>query len=152
MEIEFVCLANSRLQDGRSVAGLRTDGGGWVRIVGRNGPLGRKVYTMEGGREVELLDVVRVEGVPKGVNNQPENFEVESPKPGILGALLGSVSRTQRWKPAGQVELINAPAVLEPLIRKGPDLFGSRRDREELPTFENRSAMTSLTMIEPKSP
>ena len=153
MEIEFVCLANSRLQDGRSVAGLRTDGGGWVRLVGRNGPLSRKVTTMEDGREVGLLDVVRVETVgPKAVNNQPENHEVDGPKLGILGTMLSPVFRSKPWKPAGQVEPANAPPVLDPLIYKGPDLFGSQRDREDLPLFENRPAMNSLTLVEPDSP
>ena len=152
MEMEFVCLTNSRLRGGRSVAGLRTDGGGWVRIVGRNGPLSRKVCTMEDGREVGLMDVVQVEAESRVVNHQPENYEVDSPKPGILGALMGAASRIQPWKPAGRVELANAPGVLDPLIRKGPDLFGSQRDREELPTFDSRSVVTSLTMVEPDAP
>ena len=153
MEIEFVCLANSRLNDGRSVAGLRTDGGGWVRLVGRNGPLSQKACTMEDGRELGILDVVRVETIgPKPVNNQPENYEVDGPKPGMLRALSSLVSRSKPWKPAGQVELANAPAVLDPLIRNGQDLFGSRRDREELAAFDSRSATTSLTLVEPDSP
>ena len=107
---------------------------------------------MEDGRELELLDVVRVEAVARGVNNQPENFEVEGTRPGILGAILSSISRAKPWKPAGRVEPGNAPGVLDPLIRKGPDLFGSQRDREELAAFDSRSAMTSLTMVEPDSP
>ena len=153
MEIEFVCLANSRLKNGRSIAGLRTDGGGWVRMVGRNGPLGRKVYTMEDGREVGMLDVVRAQAVgPQPVHNQPENYLAAEPRPGILGAGLDAILGSKRWKPAGQVELVNAQPVLEPLIHKGPDLFGSPRDREDLAAFDNRSVVTSLTLVEPDSP
>ena len=108
---------------------------------------------MEDGREVGLLDVVRVETVgPRAVNNQPENYEVDGPKPGILGTMLSPVFRSKPWKPAGQVEPANAPPVLDPLIHHGPDLFGSQRDRENLPAFENRSAMNSLTLVEPDSP
>ncbi|MDA1129583.1 MAG: hypothetical protein O2913_12950 [Chloroflexi bacterium] len=55
-------------------------------------------------------------------------------------------------KPSGQVELVNAPPVLKPLIRRGPDLFGSTRDREDLSAFDSQSAMTSLTLLEPESP
>ena len=153
MELEFVCLANSRLHDGRSIAGLRTDGGGWVRIVGRNGPLERKVYTMEDGREVGLLDVVRAQVVgPQPVNNQPENYLSAGPRPGVVGSTLDAFFGSKRWKPAGQVEPANAFGVLDPLIRKGADLLGSQRDREDLSTFDGRSAMTSLTMVEPESP
>ncbi|MDA1128420.1 MAG: hypothetical protein O2913_06960, partial [Chloroflexi bacterium] len=92
MEVEFVCLANSRLQNGRSIAGLRTDGGGWVRIVGKNGPLGRSIYTMEGGKEVGLLDVVRAQTTgPQPVNNQPENYVATGPRPGVMGAGLNAL-------------------------------------------------------------
>jgi len=153
LEIEFVCLANSRLQGGRSVAGLRTDGGGWIRLVGQNGPLGRKAYTMEDGHETELLDVVRIEAVgSRPVNNQPENYLAAGPRPGPLGPILDAVFGFPRWKSAGHVEAANAPGVLDSLIRKGPDLLGNQRDREELPAFESRSAINSLTMIEPDSP
>lgn len=80
MEIESVCQANSRLRDGRSIAGLRTDGGGWVRLVGRNGPLERKVCTMEDGREVGLLDVVLAQAGCFGIGLQDRE---ELPAPGV---------------------------------------------------------------------
>ena len=122
-------------------------------MVGRNGALSQKACTMEDGKEVGLFDVVRVETTgPRPVHNQPENYEVDGPNPGIMGTLLSTFSRPKPWKPAGQVELANAPPVLEPLIRQGPDLFGSQRDREELTAFDHRSAVTSLTMVEPDAP
>ena len=97
--------------------------------------------------------LVRVETIgPRAVNNQPENHEVDGPRPGILGTILSPIFRIKPWKPAGRVELANAPPVLEPLISRGPDLLGSRRDREDLPTFDQRSAIRSLTLIEPDSP
>jgi hypothetical protein len=41
-----------------------------VRLVERNGPLNQKACTMENGRELGILDVVRVETIgPKPVNN-----------------------------------------------------------------------------------
>jgi len=108
---------------------------------------------MDDGQEVGILDVVRVETIgPKAVNNQPENYEVDGPRPGILGAMMRSISRSKPWKPAGRVELANAPPVLDPLISKGPDLFGSQRDREDLPAFSSRSAVNSLTLVEPDAP
>ena len=123
-----------------------------MRLVSRSGPLERKVYTMEGGREAELLDVVQAQAVgPRPVTNQPENYLAAGPRPGILGAILDAVFGSKRWKTAGRVETANAPPVLDPLIRKGPDLLGNQRDREDLPAFENRSAINSLTLIEPDS-
>ena len=114
-----------------------------MRMVSRNGPLERKVYTMEGGREVGLLDVVRAQAAgPQPVNHQPENYLAAGPRPGILGAGLDAVLGYKRWKPAGQVEPANAPPVLEPLVSKGPDLFGSRRDREDLSSSSARQCHT----------
>lgn len=153
MEIELVCLANSRLREGRSIAGLRTDGGGWIRLVGRNGPLERKVYTMEEGREVGLLDVVLAQVIgTQSVNNQPENHLATGPQPGIMGMVRDTIFGSKRWKSTGQVEPANAPGVLDSLNRQGPGLFGSQRDREDLSEFDRRSAMNSLTLVEPDSP
>ena len=122
-------------------------------MVGPNGPLNQKVGIMENGEEIGLLDVVRAQAIgPQPVNNQPENYLADGPRPGILGAGLNSILGSKRWKPAGKVEPANAPPVLDPLIRKGPDLFGSQRDREDLTSFDGISAMTSLTMVEPEEP
>jgi hypothetical protein len=46
--VEIICLANSRKHSGRCVAGLRTDGQGWIRPVGPsdNGTLFPWHYTL----------------------------------------------------------------------------------------------------------
>ena len=74
------------------------------------------------------------------------------PGQGYWGRAFDAVWGYKLWKPAGQVEPANAPPVLEPLVSKGPGLFGSRRDLEHLSTFHSRSAVNSLTLIEPDSP
>ncbi len=57
--LDIICLANSRKLTGRCVAGLRTDGMGWVRPVSAlpDGTLSMKDYTLDHGNEVELLDI-----------------------------------------------------------------------------------------------
>lgn len=47
--LDIICLANSRKHGGRCVAGLRTDGGGWLRPVGTllDGTLYPPDYTMD---------------------------------------------------------------------------------------------------------
>lgn len=105
---------------------------------------------MNDGRETGLLDVVRAEAIePRPVDNQPENYLAAGPRPRILGATLNAIFGFKRWEQARHVKPVNAPPVLDLLIRRGPDLLGNQRDRENLPAFENRSAINSLTLVEP---
>ena len=74
--IEMLCLANSRKLGGRCIAGLRTDGGGWIRPVGvgEKGIVGPAQYRINHYGEVWSLDVVRMGTVkPVPCSYQPEN-------------------------------------------------------------------------------
>src|SRR5687768_13524839 len=77
---EIICLANSRKHGGRCVAGLHTNGGGWLRAVGRvpDGTLFPPDYTLTDGSEPRLLDVIRI-GLekPQPSLHQPENWTID---------------------------------------------------------------------------
>jgi hypothetical protein len=79
-QFEIICLANSRKHGERCVAGLRTDGSGWLRPVGTvpEGTLYPPPYTLHDGTEAGLLDVIRV-GVRthRPVPRQPENWVID---------------------------------------------------------------------------
>lgn len=58
----IVCLANSVKLRGRCIAGLRMDGGGWIRPVSNDAPsrgaLFEPQYLAQDGAEVRPLDVI----------------------------------------------------------------------------------------------
>lgn len=136
---EIICLANSRKYQGRCVAGLRTDGSGWVRPVGSmdHGQLYPWHYTLADGSEARLLDVIRVplEG-PCPRPGQPEDWAVAE-KPG--------------W------ELIHRPVppalgrqVLRPRFSLGPTVLGTIGDRIAEDDLHGRTGQASLGLVWPK--
>jgi hypothetical protein len=133
---DIICLAKSRRPGGRCIAGLRTDGGGWVRPIapGRNGALLRRHYILSDGSEIEVLDVVKVRlSGPQPELYQPENW--------IIGE--------ENW------ELEVRPATSEYLqilwnhIQRGPTLFRNKTDRVHIRSFQERAAESSLALIIP---
>ncbi len=76
-EFEIICLANSKKLSGRCIAGLRTDGKGWLRPVSESddGTLFHNHYLMAGNREPRPLDIVTVPLVKaRPEPHQPENW------------------------------------------------------------------------------
>jgi hypothetical protein len=136
--VEILCLANSRKHSGRCVAGLRTDGGGWVRPIGKNGLniLMPHHYVLPDNTEAALLDLLRI---PVGAAvPQPHHPEDRL----ITGA---------SW------ELVSRPAtgdIAVPLLRahldRGPDLLGNKKDRLPYRQFLQRPADASLALIYPR--
>jgi hypothetical protein len=110
--IEMVCLANARKHGGRCVAGIRTDGGGWVRLVSpaQDGTLTCFDYRIGQGDEARPLDVIRA-GVRqhRPQPHQRENWVIDETP----------------W------ELVQRPAdqarrdLLRSHIEFGPELFGT---------------------------
>lgn len=75
--IRMICLANSRKRQGRCVAGLRMDGGGWVRPVSRHehGELHPPQVTLDCGKVVAPLDIIDVElAAPHPQRHHPEDW------------------------------------------------------------------------------
>src|SRR5262245_8566645 len=81
--IEIICLANSRKHQGRCVAGLTTDGGGWIRPISNtpDGSLLAHHYTLTNGTEARVMDVLWMEvDQPRPENHHPENWIVGKAK------------------------------------------------------------------------
>lgn len=133
-DFEIVCLANSRKRSGRCIAGLRTDGSGWIRPVTEDGPLNRRHYLLDDSTEPIVLDILNInlrKSVPKPY--QPENW------------LIGDLPWHLKTRPA--------PRRYIPLIRRfienGPDLFGNTSDRVPLKSIIEKPVQASLTLIIP---
>jgi Dual OB-containing domain len=133
---DVVCLANSRKHGGRCMAGLRLDGGGWIRPVvpGGDGALWFSHYTLADGSEARPLDVIALDvAEARPEPHQPENWTIgETP-----------------WR------LVSRPASqsIFPLVRRalarGPNLLGGRFSREPWHQFEVKPASSSLALVNP---
>jgi len=136
-EVEIVCLANSRKIGDRCVAGLRTDGQGWIRPVtdSTSGGLTYRNYTLDNGRPAELLDVIRLTlSTPKPEVFQPENWIVAS----------------DRWRFIRKLSHGEASRILASFRVVGPDLFGNQSDRIALTSLTVNPASASLALVEPR--
>ena len=79
----FVCLANSRKQSGRCIAGLEIEGGqvgGWIRPVSSSPEGEISVYdqTMENGSNPTLLDILEIQMIetrPDGCQTENHLFD-----------------------------------------------------------------------------
>ncbi len=135
-DVDLICLAISYKYGGRCVAGLRTDGGGWVRPVtaAPHGAFGEQDLAQIAGFGPRVLDVIRVGlKTPKPLASQPENWLIDG----------------QRWRlierPAGPA----AAAVLERALCRGPALLGSTGGRIADASFRRAPAAESLALVEP---
>src|SRR6266851_9864030 len=98
---DIICLANSTKLSGRCIAGMRTDGEGWMRPIapGPNGELHDGQYTFADVTEPALLDIVRIEVTERRPSAyQPENWLlggriwelVQRPAPAEFAPLIAS--------------------------------------------------------------
>jgi len=135
--VDILCLANSRKHAGRCVAGLRTDGKGWVRPVAprKEGVLFERDYTLADRTHAGVLDVLRIRLVrPQPEPHQPENWIID---------------------PARSWELIARPPtpahlqMLRRFVVGGPDLLGNRGDRVPFNSFLQTPARASLALVRP---
>ncbi len=135
--IQIICLANSRKHGGRCVAGIRTDGGGWIRPVADfgDGSLFYYHYKLPDKSEPLVLDVV--------------SFHVDHPQPGPHHP-EDWVLRNLPW------ELNERPAsarwldMLHSQLCGGPEIFGNTLDR--IPSAQVRATplKSSLALVEPQ--
>ncbi len=137
--IDIICLANSKKYQGRCIAGLRTDGGGWVRPVapGSNGALHPGHYILSNDTQPELLDVIRVGCIgPQPAPHQPENWLVDGTRWELLA----------RPVPAEQGALLQTACV------SGPALFGNCGDRVNYGALKLGLSPASLALVVPENP
>jgi hypothetical protein len=106
--VDLICLANSNKMRGRCIAGLRADGGGWVRPIASDTDLGQlefNHYRLGDGSEPQLLDLVRLDlNEHRPVAGQPENWSI------------GASSWTLEARPIG----INERRVLDKAVERSP--------------------------------
>lgn len=134
-KIEIVCLANSRKLSDRCVAGIRTDGGGWLRpVTGRpGGGLSDSQVILDTGQPIRHLDIAEIEVVaatPK--NHQPENW------------LIADTT----WVHTGTCEFGALQELLHGNGQRG-ELLGSCSDRVLKSDLDERPIPRSLDVITP---
>lgn len=137
-KVEIICLANSRKMQGRCIAGIRTDGKGWIRPVGNNeygGALFPENYTLNNGSEPPKLSVIEIgvcEAKPK--EYQPENW------------LIDSSQWLFKTKHLTSFHLL----LMKKAFFTSNDLFGTTSARIPLSQFEQLPAKSSLEIIQPQ--
>src|SRR5688500_16073429 len=132
-------MANSRKHGGRCVAGIRTDGGGWVRIVSpeAGGTLTCFDYKLGENDEPRPFDVLRV-GVRerRAQPHQPENWVIDETP----------------W------ELVRRPAdkfghdLVSTHLAFGPQLLGGTAGATPYEEFLRRANDCSLALVRPSRP
>jgi hypothetical protein len=133
-DFEIICLANSRKHSGRCVAGLRTDGRGWLRPVTTEGPLNRRHYVLDDNTEAMVLDILNVNlERPDPKPYQPENW--------VIGSLP--------WQLVARPAQERYISFLREHIEPGPQLFGNISDRLGLKTLQETPAIASLALVHP---
>ena len=135
--LDVICLANSHKHGGRCVAGLRTDGGGWVRPVSvePEGVLQAWHYTLAKGGEAALLDVLRMRLTSARPDpHHPENWLMD----------FGLWSLTARPLPQAARELLRQS------LAPGPDLLGDCEGRTVYADLVKRPALASLALVRPE--
>jgi hypothetical protein len=134
--LDLTCLANSYKWHARCLAGLRVDGGGWVRPVSdkEHGELQYSQYRLPDHSEPHLFDVIRV-GLsrPDPMPHQPENWLVDD-SPWTLLERPASPDRSR---------------VVFDAVRNGSLLFGNAGRWVPEAQFHRRPAPESLVLVQP---
>ena len=134
--LQMICLANSRKHQGRCIAGLRTDGRGWIRPVGDSGDgaLFPDEYMLQYGTEPQALDMLSIDVVePRPEPHQPENW------------LIGR----RRWRLLARPAPREVVRILRSHLARGPGLFGDESDRIPFAAFSQAPAPASLALVVP---
>ena len=132
-EIEFICLANSRKHGGKCVAGIRTDGKGWIRLVSfwGDGVLQPAQTVLPGAGVAQALDHVRAAfRFARRAPHQPENW----------------VLADAPWQLVSRPAKDHAVPLLRAHIAKGPALFGNTEDRIAYAALQIAPADASLAL------
>ncbi len=136
-KVEIICLANSKKLGGRCIAGIRTDGKGWIRLIGRNddqGALFPDDYTLIDGSEPKKLSVIEIGiSTSKPKPYQPENWLIESTP----------------WRLVSHTLNQSHLRLIKNAFFQGDSLFGTKFDRIPYTQFEQYPVKSSLEIIQP---
>ncbi|MCU0567558.1 MAG: hypothetical protein MUF49_13290 [Oculatellaceae cyanobacterium Prado106] len=137
---EIICLANSDKRGGRCVAGLKTDGSGWLRPVSRQpgGILQPEHYLLDIDCEPQLFDILELDcAAHRPECHQPENWLIQ-PK---------------QWRFVGFPDLPQLNEILKPELEKSAalsTLFGNLGDRVDYPSLQKNPTAYSLLYLKPE--
>ncbi|KZL47629.1 dual OB domain-containing protein [Nodularia spumigena] len=137
---EIICLAKSTKHGGICIAGLKTDGSGWLRPVSnkRDGTLYPEHYTLTNDSEPQLFDIIRIPCTkPEPKCHQPENWLIDSRK---------------SWEVLGSLTLSQARRLLSPEIQRhsSPELLGTSDKQICYENLEKSPVQSSLALIKPE--
>jgi hypothetical protein len=133
---DLLCLANSYKHGGHCFAGLRLDGGGWVRPVASatGAPLSHNQSLLRDGSSPQLFDLIRL-GVSHHcpMPHHPENWLIDGTHWTLLRREAGWVHRRMlnRW------------------AESGPTLLGDNRPEIPFCEFEGSPPRGSLQLTRP---
>lgn len=139
---QILCLANSIKHGGRCIAGLRTDGKGWIRPVSPRdeGGLTLDEYRLSNHENPQILDILDIEFFsPNPKPHQPENWLI-SPKTWHL---------SQRFNKTTDKK--NILDFLNSHISSSTLLFGNSGDRLNYNKFLVKPSQSSLALIKPNN-
>jgi hypothetical protein len=134
--LDILCLANSNKMRGSCIAGLRLDGGGWIRPVARtpHGELYPAHYILPDGSCPQLFDRIRISFIERrALSHQPENWLIAD----------------QPWQLVSRGLSAESAALLESHLIAGPALLGNFSHKIPFERFETEPAMSSLGLIRP---
>jgi hypothetical protein len=138
---EIICLASSDKNRGRCIAGLKTDGSGWLRPVSAqpDGTLYPDNYILDIDREPQLFDILEVEcSEHRPECHQPENW----------------VIKPKKWRFVGLPNRQLLTEILKPELDRSAaphELFGNPSDRIDYELLQQDPAQYSLIYIKPQS-
>lgn len=134
---DLICLANSYKLNYRCVAGLRVDGGGWVRPVSdkEHGELQYSQYRLPDHSEPHLLDLIRVGlAAHRPQPHQPENW------------LMDDSQWTLLERPASP----HHARIVAGALHRDPVLFGNTGRSVPYGQLRRRPASESLALVQPE--
>jgi hypothetical protein len=135
---DILCLANSVKLGGSCIAGLRLDGGGWVRPVAgtEHGQIYPIHCTLQDGSLPQLFDQIRISFVDrKATAHQPENWLIAN----------------QPWQLISRGLSPETARLLESNLDNGPALLGNFSHLISIDRFEKDPVSSSLCLIHPRN-
>lgn len=138
---EIICLANSDKKSGRCIAGLKTDGSGWLRPVSTklDGTLYSDNYVLDTNCEPQLFDILQIECLEHRPEcHQPENWVISQ----------------KRWRFIGSPNRQKLIEILKPELDKNAasdGLFGNSSDKIDYKWLQQNPAQHSLAYVKPES-
>ncbi|MTJ52081.1 hypothetical protein FJR38_05035 [Anabaena sp. UHCC 0253] len=138
---DIICLAKSTKHGGICLAGMKTDGTGWLRPVSNriNGTLYPEHYILRDGREVQLFDVIRIPFIRYEAKcHHPENWLIHY---------------SDKWQILGKASLEQVRKLIKPEIENNsfePKLLGNFDKRIRYEDLQVTPIKSSLTMIKPE--